>query len=82
MSDLITELRSPRFHVMDKSVAVFDVTGTALVGYLVADYMKWNKPLTIASLFALGHLVHMELGIKTAFNDVEKEENHEPKEKC
>ena len=47
MSGVIQKLRQPKFPLLGKRVAVFDVTATALGGYLVAEKMGWNKPVTI-----------------------------------
>ena len=65
---MIKELRSHKFPLLGKQVAVFDVSVTALAGYLIADQMRWNKPVTIGSLFVLGHLTHLAVGVETQFS--------------
>jgi hypothetical protein len=62
---VITKLREPRI----AGVAVFDVSMTALGGYLIAYKMGWNKPKTIVGFFLFGQATHMALGIKTKFNE-------------
>ena len=57
---LLETLRTPRI----KGIAVFDVGGTALIGYYIANKMNWNKPTTIGSLFVIGYLTHEVLGIE------------------
>jgi len=65
---VIETLRTPRFPLMGKQVAVFDVSMTALAGYLIAERMKWNKPLTIGGIFLVGHLTHLAVGVETQFS--------------
>ena len=61
---MIKTLRKPRVG----GVAVFDVGGTVLAGYVLAEKMDWSKPKTIVGMFVLGFLTHEVLGIKTQLN--------------
>jgi hypothetical protein len=63
---LIKTLREPRI----AGLAIFDVTGTVLGAYLVADKFNWSKPKTIVGAFVFGHLVHIVFKIDTKLNPV------------
>ena len=61
----LDDLRKPKFNIGGMSIAIFDVGGTIALGYLLADYMKWDKKKTIPSMFVLGYFVHNLTGTDT-----------------
>ena len=67
MSSVIETLRTPRV----AGIAVFDVSATALGGYLIAEKMGWSKPKTIVGFFIFGHATHYFLKIETQLNKIE-----------
>ena len=46
-------------------LAIFDLIATVGAGYILADKMKWNKPVTIGGAFVAGHLAHNMTGTET-----------------
>jgi hypothetical protein len=66
---VVGTLRSTKIPVLGKQVALFDVSMTALGGYLIAEKMGWSKPKTILGMFVLGQVTHMALVLTTQFND-------------
>ena len=63
---MINKLREPKIHLTEGvDVAIFDVGGTVLGGYVVAKIMNWNVPATILGTFMVGHLAHNSSGVET-----------------
>lgn len=61
----IDDARSTRLTFGNIDVAAFDTLGTLGSALMLAQWRSWNKPLTVLGVFALGHAVHIALGIKT-----------------
>ena len=65
----LDDLRKPKFNIGGMDIAIFDVSATIAGGYVLADYMKWNKPKTIVGAFVTGYVVHNMMGVSTPLND-------------
>jgi len=61
----LDDLRKPKFNIGCMDIAIFDVSATIAGGYVLADYMKWNKPKTIVGAFVTGYVVHNLTGTST-----------------
>ncbi len=48
--------------------ALFDIAGTMIGGYLVANWTEWNKIDTMIGLFLLGIVLHRLFCVNTSLN--------------
>jgi hypothetical protein len=54
------------FHKHVFGIAIGDVIGTAVAGYLLAETLNWPKFQTIAGLFIAGEVAHLYYNVDTA----------------
>lgn len=50
------------------NIAIVDVMGTVVAGWLLARFLKWNAILTIMILFLMGILMHRWFCVNTTVN--------------
>lgn len=62
--DIINTLRKPKLY----NIAIFDLGGTLIGAYVLADYMDGNPYEYMAMAIIAGIIVHKLLGINTALN--------------
>jgi len=67
-TDIITVLRKPKIKILDKNVAIFDVSATLIAGYYMSKYFEIPIYVGIPSTFMIGHLTHKAIGVKTQFS--------------
>jgi len=67
-TDIITVLRKPKIKILDKNVAIFDVSATVIAGYYISKYFDLPIYIGIPSTFMVGHLTHKALDVKTQFS--------------
>ena len=67
-TDIITVLRKPKIKILDKNVAIFDVSATLIAGYYISRYFEIPIYIGIPSTFMVGHLTHKAIGVKTQFS--------------
>ena len=67
-TDIITVLRKPKIKILDKNVAIFDVSATLIAGYYISTYFEIPIYVGIPSTFMVGHLTHKAIGVKTQFS--------------
>ena len=65
---IIEDLRKPKIHIMNKDIALFDVSITAITGYYISRYFEIPIYIGIPSTFMVGHITHKALNIKTEFS--------------
>lgn len=77
MTSLIEQLRKPRFHILGKNPAIFDVSATVASGYIIGKYFGYNPVMTGAIALPIGHAVHYFMDVKTQFNEPSNEPSNE-----
>lgn len=65
---IIEILREPRIHIFDVNIAMFDLTGTILISYLIAKKLDWNPWITVGSAFPVAYLAHSFFKVETPLN--------------
>jgi len=65
---IIEDLRKPKIKILDKEVALFDVTLTGIGGYYISKYLNISPIVGIPAMFLFGHGVHKVFKIKTQFS--------------
>ena len=67
-TDIITVLRKPKIRILDKNVAIFDVSATLIAGYYISRYFEIPIYIGIPGTFMVGHISHKAIGVKTQFS--------------
>jgi hypothetical protein len=68
ITEFISILRKPKIRIIDKNIALFDVSATLIAGYYISEYFEIPIYIGIPSTFMVGHLTHKALGVKTQFS--------------
>ena len=71
-------LKSYKVNIGGTPVALFDISGTVLAGYVLGKYMDWDVKKTIPSMFVGEYLFHNMIEVSTPLNDKINESLHIP----